>query len=135
RSSERIRSKPPASSQRASIVMRGIRFLGFRETLTGCCYSRLLRKSSCARLADLVEPHDAGVVSGVAERLELVIPRGTQRHVQLALQFDHAARRDLHRVAYAVLADDDVACAVGLGVMDAEIGRVQPAAAVVARRR
>ena len=45
------------------------------------------------------------------------------------------ARSDLHRVADAVLADDDVAGGVRLRVVDAETRRVQPAAAVAARSR
>src|SRR6478609_4646722 len=81
-----------------------------------------------------MEPDHRGVVARVAEGLELFIPRRSQRDLELAPQLPRVAGRDLHRVADAVFADDDVARGVGLGIVDAETRRVQPATAFAAGR-
>ena len=72
---------------------------------------------------------------GVAERLELVVPRLAERQAQLAVELARRRARDLHRVAHPILGDDHVAGGVGLGVEDAELGRVHPARAVGAGTR
>lgn len=77
-----------------------------------------------------MQPHDGRVVTGVAERLEFVIPCRTERDLQFALHVMDIARRELHRIANAVLPHDDVTRGIRLSVMDAEVGRVHPSGAV-----
>ena len=87
-----------------------------------------------AIITDLVEPYHRCVVAGVAEGFQFVVPCRAQRDVQLPLELERVTGGDLQRVADTVLADDHIAGGIRLGVVDAETGRVQPAAAVAARR-
>ena len=71
----------------------------------------------------------------MAEDLELVVPGLAEGKPEFAVQFEGVGPCDLHGVAHAILGDDDVAGRVSLGVEDAEVGRVQPAAAVTSGGR
>src|SRR3954467_867966 len=82
-----------------------------------------------------VQPGDGGGADRVPERLEFVVPPPPAGEAQLAVQLDDARAGGVHGGADAVLRDDDVAGGVGLRVEDAEVGRVQPAAAVDAVAR
>src|SRR5690606_14438788 len=84
---------------------------------------------NAGRSADAVEPADRRTRAGVAERLELVVPRLTDGEVHLV---EHASgvRGELERGADSVLRHDDVAVRVRLGVEDPQLRRVGPAAAV-----
>src|SRR3954452_7064680 len=77
-----------------------------------------------------VHPDDGRRADGVTERFELVVPGLAQGETQFAVQLDDARARGIHGGADAVLWYDDVAGGVRLGMEDAEVGRVQPAAAV-----
>jgi hypothetical protein len=79
-----------------------------------------------SRSPDLVQPDHRSEIAGVAERLEVVVPRLAECEAQLAVQLHGIVARDLHRVPDAVLWHDDVARRVGLGEEDAELGRVHP---------
>lgn len=81
-------------------------------------------------LAHFVEPHDGGVITGVTERLELVIPCGAQSNLQFALHVTDVAHREFHRVSNAVLPHDDVTRGIRLRVMDAQVRGVHPARTV-----
>ena len=67
------------------------------------------RRGSRARSAHLVQPDDGGDITGVAERLEFVVPRLAEGEAEFAVQFEGVVTADLHRVADAVLGDDRVA--------------------------
>src|SRR3954447_10055114 len=77
-----------------------------------------------------VQPRHGRRSDGVAEGLELVVPGLAEGEPELAVELDDAGAGRVHGVADPVLGDDDVARRIGLRVEDAEIGRVQPPAAV-----